>query len=379
MHNIGMRLDYILVPKPFQIEQYGVLDRISGSDHRPVRATVTKKIRPIQQHVSPDLFARVAPLLPAKISVDEAVNGYRIFAALANNTAGTALESEFEMAGETPVEKIEEQPTNHPAPLCVSATAALDEPVIDQKAEEPDAECPAMFKRSAPTPLAESRPPKADASAKAGKRLSLSQTIFVAVCFGALSWISMVDTGSTYCLLDQGFAQKAVNNYATHLKPTSMKLTLGDGETTLGAIGMIQVLIGFQNSSGETVSLWQDFLVMDKLLDRVVLGHRLFQDHTHRKLDIGYQQNALLIDNTTIPWSDHPACNCHGPAPDKPFKVIMDACALQPRSHSQVVATIPAAKPWSWVQIENIDPDAAFCRLPELSIAQLNQSRQTLL
>jgi hypothetical protein len=170
--------------------------------------------------------------------------------------------------------------------------------------------------------------------------------------------------------MDQEFARKTVANYEANVTPTALNLTLGDGNTNISAVDLIQVNIGFRTEAENSVTMWQDSLIMEKLLDRVVLGHRLFQDQSSRGLYICYQQNALLIDSTTILWAEHPSCKCHGPPALSPIRSFWRRASFKPGR---------TRKPLSWVQITNSDPDAADCRLPELSVAQLNQYRQILL
>lgn len=93
-----MRLDFILVPEVFDIEQYNVLGDITGSDHRPIHATVVKRNHCDNKHVALDFNARVSPLLPPSMPIEDAVTTFMVFAALFSYAVETAVDDCVAMA-----------------------------------------------------------------------------------------------------------------------------------------------------------------------------------------------------------------------------------------------------------------------------------------
>ena len=114
--------------------------------------------------------------------------------------------------------------------------------------------------------------------------------------------VALVDTGSTWCLVDHKFISSQMKNFTKNFRPLAHKpLTLGDGQPSIAMTPMGDLPITL-NLNG--VELVQTFKVLPCLPERVIIGSSFFQDQRHRGADLSYQAAALTVDDRKIPFNN---------------------------------------------------------------------------
>jgi hypothetical protein len=122
----------------------------------------------------------------------------------------------------------------------------------------------------------------------------------------------VVDTGSTYNLIDRDFATTFITDHAQSIMTVNIPaLTLGDGTTRMKPIGIMRgVHFRFQDTDGHPVNRTSDFIVMNPLVEGVILGHQFFiQGHegntpnpSDEAPEISYRQQSITFGGRRIPW-----------------------------------------------------------------------------
>ena len=247
----GMRIDYILVPHQFSslVQNYARL-AVIGSDHLPIICTILSESGEKRE---------VTPLISR--------NG---------------LYNLLNLAGVSPMQ----QPvlTQNDCKML----RALDKLMLDLPMTQPKF---ALY-------YAELLPLKIKTS-----------SIRIEVRVGYWRYANaLIDTGSTYCLIDRKILDDILATMPTAGKVTEINpilLSLGDGSTASkvnpNAVTMLDVY--FQTREGYEISVCQKFFVCPELNELLVIGHRFFQDNRGNGADLSYENNSLLLKGMQLPWN----------------------------------------------------------------------------
>jgi hypothetical protein len=125
--------------------------------------------------------------------------------------------------------------------------------------------------------------------------------------------LALVDTGSTYNLIDQHFAMNEVVNYSACFETIPIPpLILGDGVSSIQPLGILRgTRFAFIDAKRQPLVKVSDFIVIHDLQEKVVIGHQFFIEsheervhspHPQPKVEISYGKQALLFGRVHIPW-----------------------------------------------------------------------------
>ena len=191
--------------------------------------------------------------------------------------------------------------------------------------------------------------------------------------------LALVDTGSTYNLINLEFAKENVSQF--HKKFTKQRnmpsLSLGDG-TKMKTHGWIDnVKMSMTTAQQQSINICANFLVIAKLPENIVLGHQYFMES--RKLpaevaEISYAKKAVLIGKHRIPWKYQLT---QTPTRNRGFmyslhKHILKAYTTQ-RIPCQYDKAQPSAREWGF--FSNIAPAGSEVELVE-SYGNLSATNQ---
>ena len=120
---------------------------------------------------------------------------------------------------------------------------------------------------------------------------------------------ALIDTGSTYCLIDREVVREILLETPTAGKIIEIQpilLSLGDGSTAneVNPNGVIMLEVNFETRCGKETGVCQKFFICPKLNELLVIGHRFFQDNRHKGADISYEKNSLLLKGFELPWNN---------------------------------------------------------------------------
>jgi hypothetical protein len=326
--NIGMRVDYIIYDKRLTCESYSVQSLLGGSDHRPITATLSKNTNP---------------------------------SSLKDNLPTTRLSS-----------------------ICPSSQLPLKDEI----------ECIAQFtllsiKSDLQNSIDGDEVPYTNITDSCGEirnsfhTFALSKDssnilIRVEISIGSQRMLALVDTGSTYNLIDKSFAIQCVQAYSDAFEEMNIApLILGDGITPLKPIGVLRcTAFDFIDSYGKPLSHTSDFVVLDPLDEKLIVGHQFFiQGHASKPIprhppgEISYAKQALVFGRKLIPWKyEISGSNFNIAAPLKDqtgttrsqFLTCLSDTKIFPLSHSSVQSVFSdpsihlCTKPWGF--FSNICP-----------------------
>ena len=123
--------------------------------------------------------------------------------------------------------------------------------------------------------------------------------------------LALVDTGSTYNLIDYKFALTCVANYQAQFDPIDVPaLILGDGVTFIKPLGALRsIRVDFIDSNSDDVPQVTDFIVIDSIDEKVVVGHQFFMEghgkSSKRCLhggEISYSKQCITFGARSVPW-----------------------------------------------------------------------------
>jgi hypothetical protein len=177
----------------------------------------------------------------------------------------------------------------------------------------------------------------------------------------------VVDTGSTYNLIDENFATLFITDHERSIRTTNIPaLTLGDGTTRMKPIGIVKgVRFRFLDTNGHPVNRTSDFIVMNPLVEGVILGHQFFiQGHEGSTAnpsgddapEISYRQQSITFGERQIPWcySTRDPPMAPGINITLPSNTRADATSTTPTKPDESTPTAPADEelqdPPGWIQ-----------------------------
>jgi hypothetical protein len=114
----------------------------------------------------------------------------------------------------------------------------------------------------------------------------------------------LLDTGSDLCLIDMGFARKAIATFEKLFVKWTRNLLLGDGSSQMTISGFIPLLIHFQTATGTLVSVTQLFFCVDVLRECIIIGDIFF--HTDQKehgADMSPNRREMTLKGCAIPYT----------------------------------------------------------------------------
>ena len=119
---------------------------------------------------------------------------------------------------------------------------------------------------------------------------------------------ALIDTGSTYCLIDRKILDDILVAMPSAGKATEINpilLSLGDGSTAskVNPDAVIMLDVYFQTRDSDEISVCQKFFVCPELNELLVIGHRFFQDNRKHGADLSYEKNSLLLKGMQLPWN----------------------------------------------------------------------------
>jgi hypothetical protein len=139
--------------------------------------------------------------------------------------------------------------------------------------------------------------------------------IRVEVAFGddLTHTLALVDTGSTYNLIDAEFAMQFTTNYEDFFEAVDIPpLVLGDGVSSIQPLGVLRsTKFAFIDDKKQPLVKVSDFVVIRDLQEKVVVGHQFFIEsheerslapHPQPKVEISYAKQCLLFGRIPIPW-----------------------------------------------------------------------------
>ena len=129
--------------------------------------------------------------------------------------------------------------------------------------------------------------------------------------------LALVDTGSTYNLIDLDFARTHIIDFEKVFKKQDIPgITLGDGETKIYPCGIVRnVPFSMTNTEGQIVFSYGTFVVIANFStsELLVIGHRYFltgasrqgSSKHRRPAEISYSLRCLYEGTDRIPWQYH--------------------------------------------------------------------------
>jgi hypothetical protein len=203
--------------------------------------------------------------------------------------------------------------------------------------------------------------------------------IRVQVEFHPLRVLALVDTGSTYNLIDEEFAKNVVVKYHECFEALLIPaLILGDGVTTMQPLGVLRrISFAFVDDKHQLLYKTSDFVVIQALNEKAVIGHHFFMDahesvQHQAKGEISYALQALKFGRTIVPW-------CYETTqPRAQFLVCSLDTVIPPSSMACVPAELPGVPnlqtPWGF--FSNVCPPGSHINFIE-SFGNLNISGTT--
>jgi exodeoxyribonuclease III len=295
MLNIGMRVDYTLIPLAAQVVCCGMLTNLATSDHRALMVEFNLK----QQDVEVDL----ARVYSSTVAIDMGGVDEEQDAEIAEAMRQTveclyALESRDFGPQACVTKRFDStngvsQPAFHQVTMHSDIVDKAEEDVSKRVEDEKEIEY-VQHSLRAYCNLQELR-----------KLRSELPPPRVRICFeGALTiHYGLVDTGATLCLCDAQLARKHVPDYEKLIVLLkSFRMCLGDGETTMTVVGKMQVTFVLEDEGGVRFDVTQMFYITKGLPDCWVLGDSLFKDQRQHRADISQYYRHLLIKGRVVPY-----------------------------------------------------------------------------
>jgi exodeoxyribonuclease III len=292
--NVGMRVDYVLVPLSAQVVCCCVLTHLTASDHRAVLVEFNLTVEPefnlrgvygsceVSMHNADGCDAQVAEVLRQTVENLYAMES-RDFSTL--KSIPKQLEGVHGLA----------QPMIHQVEMHPNPIEKVGEEECKREEDEMEAEF-VQHSLKAYCKLRELRKLRDDLPPPRVKVFIMGTTT---VHFG------LVDTGATLCLCDAQLARKYILDYDSSLiRLKGFSMWLGDGETTMTVVGKLQITFGLEDKNGVRLEVTQWFYITKGLPDCVVLGDALFKDQRQHEADISQYHRHLTIKGHIVPYVD---------------------------------------------------------------------------
>ena len=208
---------------------------------------------------------------------------------------------------------------------------------------------------------------------------SAACVIQILLLFSLTKVLALVDTGSTFNLISHDFATLHVPGFKDkfekhHGMPS---LTLGDGTlmSTQGWIDNIQ--ISMTNRKGKIVHTHANFLVVQALPEKIVIGHQYFLDSfqkTGRQAEISYSKKSILLGRHRIPWTYELP---DAPGHSRNYMTCNTYCRIPPHTTQRVPSTYvnTTGSTAAWGFFSNIIPPGTEMEVIESfgNLSQLDQ------
>jgi exonuclease III len=116
--------------------------------------------------------------------------------------------------------------------------------------------------------------------------------------------VSLLDTGSDLCLIDDNFARKSIPMHASLFTAWPRNLILGDGDSRMQIVGFITVDIDFETKDLSHVSCSQVFFCVTKLKECIIIGDCFFSsDQRHNFADLSPRLREMTLKGQVIPYA----------------------------------------------------------------------------
>jgi transposase InsO family protein len=160
--------------------------------------------------------------------------------------------------------------------------------------------------------------------------------------------LALVDTGSTYNLIDAAFAMRNLAKYDENFEAVVLPpLVLGDGVSCIQPLGILRAVeFAFIDDKKQPLVKVSDYVVIRDLQEKVVIGHQFFiESHEIRresprpqpKVEISYARQCLLFGRIPIPWR-YETTNVN---PNSRFLVCHADTILPPSAMTSVLSEFP--------------------------------------
>jgi exodeoxyribonuclease III len=279
MLNIGMRVDYTLVPLSAQVVCCGMLTNLATSDHRALMVEFNLK-----HH---DAEVDLAGAYNSNVTIDMGEVDKEQDAKIAEVMRQTveclyAFESQ-DFGPQTCVSKQFDdtngvsQPAFHRVNMHSNIVEKAEEDISKRVEEEKEVEY-VQHSLRAYCNLQELRKLRAELPPP---RVRIWFEGALATHYG------LVDTGATLCLCDAQLARKHIPSYEKLIVLLkSFRMCLGDGETNMTVVGKMQITFVLEDEGGVRFDVTQMFYITKGLPDCWVLGDALFKDQRQHRADI---------------------------------------------------------------------------------------------
>ena len=288
---IGMRLDYFLVPEGAQVHRYCVLTESTSSDHRPITLE----------------FSLTGMTESAKHKERRKLYEYT-YMTLSSNYS---LAAQVDLLGEAIAKNLQIQGDAREYVRPINAQFdGLQQPEFRQVSVDPEA----LERIEADTVLSDlreaemlavqeaiSRYYRVDGSAHDG----VAPPRVEVYLYSSGHHYALMDTGSDLCLVDYLLVSKHMAQFDKEFVALpGFTLTLGNGETKMKVVGRVRLVVKFKTDEGRYVSVTQWFYCVSALPDCFVIGDAFFIDQRERKADISQFHRWLTMDGMQIPYTE---------------------------------------------------------------------------
>ena len=318
MWQIGMRLDYFIVPEEARVYRYCVLTESTSSDHRPITLE----------------FSLTGMTEPAKHKERRKLYEYT-FMTLSSNYS---LASQVDLLGEVIARNLQIQ--SDAREYVNPVNAQFDgprQPEFRQVSVDPEAleriEADAVLSdlREAEILAVQesiSRYYRVDGSA----REKVAPPRVEVYLYSSGHHYALMDTGSDLCLVDYLLVSKHMVQFGKEFVGLpGFTLTLGNGETKMKVVGRVRLVVKFKTDEGHYIPVTQWFYCVSALPDCFVIGDAFFIDQRERKADISQFHRWLTMDGVQIPYKEaFPHYHLY----------LEVECVLAPLTQKEVILTI---------------------------------------
>ena len=274
--NIGLRVDYILIPKEFKVIYSKTHQLFCGSDHYPVSAYIYGPSCTKLPNKDPPIIEQ-SVISPLRSQADISPLAF----SLAATTLSQADEEHILQTTMNIRKMVYNDTEDHDKTLkWIQLTQAATNDFSGH-------DCNQLMKGLLPTiPI---------------RRHSSAPRVQVHL-FG-VSINALIDTGATLPLLSSVFLQEHQPEWKdTILKVQMQPFIIGDG-STMRVIGLMRkVKLQFTSSNSIVHTIFQDFYVLEGMAEPAVIGHGFFYDQATLGADVSYKTKSLIINGYSIPW-----------------------------------------------------------------------------
>ena len=298
--NIGVRLDYVIVSKHFELMDYTVLEGNYGSDHKPIVVTLRDRLLSLNSAVAASLqYSPQNTMMNAYIEDD----------VLLSPSSHVQLLNSMPSSRDFEIDTVDEI-LDWVVPLRMCSALDREFLALDDSADEYPFDMDTLIAQTDLQCCMITLPDANSSTVRVQLMQSLSSiaavptstTIRISLYFGIYLATVMVDSGSTLCLVSLSFLRKHVPTYATAIRQCeATPLTLGDGRR-ITPHGSLFLTFKMKTSTGAFISMRQLFYVLDGLSEPLIIGHRFFYDQAAHRADISYVSQTLTFGGHTIPW-----------------------------------------------------------------------------